>query len=99
MALELLQDLEPVDLRQPQVEQDQSRDRCAVAERAATMHVVERLFPVAGHRHRIGELPAFERPQRELHVGGVVLHQQDRNRRAHASPPVFAGSARENVLP
>ena len=74
------QDLEPVDARQLQVEQDHSgaSRRVAAGVGAAAEQVIQRLLPVAATTS--GFLIAFfaKRPLRQRDVAGVVLDQQYR---------------------
>src|SRR4029077_17118763 len=85
------QNLEAVDLRELQIQEDYAGRDADVTERMRllTEEEVERLRTVARHEDLVREVAGAEGPQGELHVVRVVLDQQDLHfrRQAHAVPP------------
>src|SRR5215218_2853781 len=96
VAADLLEHLEPVLLREVEVEQDEVGPR-----RARVLALVaqerERLLAVRHRRQLDGHVGLAQRLARQAHVAGVVLDQQDRVG-AHASS-LAAGSVKLNRLP
>ena len=92
---DLAADLEPVERREHDVEDDE-------VERALP-EAHERVAPVAGRRH--AEAGLLEAERRDLADGGVVLHEQHvlvHRRKAYARPRLRAGtghSAQCDIVP
>ena len=73
--------LQAVDLRQLEVEQNETRGsiEAAAGERPTAEEEIERFGAVAHQVDLVGQLALFERVDGELRVGGIVFHQQDFN--------------------
>ncbi|OFW14093.1 MAG: hypothetical protein A3H29_12280 [Acidobacteria bacterium RIFCSPLOWO2_02_FULL_67_21] len=71
--------VEPRDLRQLRVEQDEAWRflECAPGVQPAAEDKVERFLAVTGHRDLLGQLLAAQREHRQLHVVNVVFHEQN----------------------
>src|SRR5690348_4196684 len=85
VALEAPQDLETVDLRELQVEEDHARRDADVTQRVTILAEEEfqRFGAVARDEHLVREVATLERSQGEIHIVGIVFDQQDLDFRKH----------------
>src|SRR5882762_1026267 len=98
VVLESPQDLQPVHLRELQVEQNHLRGDADLAQRMALLAEEEfqGLGPVAGDEHLIREIPGLEGAQGELHIARVILDQQDLDFRMPGHAITRRGRMEEN---
>src|SRR6266850_2171760 len=98
VALESPQHLQPVHLRELQVEQNHARRDADLAQRMALL--AEKEFQgfgaVAGDEHLIREIPGLEGAQGQLHIARVVLDQQNLDFRMPGHAITRRGRMEEN---
>src|SRR6266849_9705 len=98
VALEAPQDLQPVHLRELEVEQNHPGSDAELAQRMALVAEEEfqSLGSVAGDEHLIREIPGLQGAQGELHIARVVLDQQDLDFRMPGHAITRRGRMEEN---